>query len=297
MPMNFTPEIRFPPKEAAAYDHLLKVAYNWDTLKGRLVSRVRRRLGLPLRPAMSLDEFSQIAQSTIGRGVNLSEVDGLWQYQSGSDAWYFPIAQERLLQWAFQVAIGPEICMGAKYQLPGFVEVEPGDTVLDCGAFVGAFSRAAVKAGARVIAVEPSRTNRRCLTRNVERRDVTVHSVGLAAESGSARFQESSTCVDSSFSGHIDEGSVTAEYDVEIITLAQMCRDLDIQPTFAKIEAEGWELAILRGMGDVRPVKIAIDGSPEGGSDDRPRLCSTLAEFGYDVRTDRNMFYGRLGAG
>jgi FkbM family methyltransferase len=294
MPMNFTPEIRFPPTEAAAYDHLLNVAYNGDTLKQRMVGKVRHHLGLQQRPAMSIDEFSRIAQATVGRKVNLKDADGLWQYESGGEVWYFPIASERLLPWAFQVVIGPQICLGAKYQLPGFVDVEQGDTVIDCGAFVGAFSRAAVTAGARVIAVEPSRTNRECLTRNVAGVDVTVRPVGLGADSGRRAFQESSTCVDSSFSGHIDQGTVCAEYDVEVVTLSQLCRALDVRPTFAKIEAEGWELAILRGMGDIRPDKIAIDGSPEGGCDHRSLLRSTLAEFGYEVRADRNMIYGRL---
>lgn len=46
--------------------------------------------------------------------------------------------------------------------------VRPGTTVLDCGAHVGLFARAALKAGAaRVIAIEPSPQNLECLRRNL----------------------------------------------------------------------------------------------------------------------------------
>lgn len=47
------------------------------------------------------------------------------------------------------------------------VRVEPGDVVLDCGANVGVFTRAALKKGAaKVVAIEPAPENIECLRRN-----------------------------------------------------------------------------------------------------------------------------------
>jgi FkbM family methyltransferase len=47
--------------------------------------------------------------------------------------------------------------------------VQPGDTVLDCGANIGLFSRVALRSGARrVIAIEPAAENLECLRRNLK---------------------------------------------------------------------------------------------------------------------------------
>ena len=48
------------------------------------------------------------------------------------------------------------------------VAIRPGDTVIDCGAHVGVFTRYALQRGAgRVIAIEPDPTNRACLESNL----------------------------------------------------------------------------------------------------------------------------------
>jgi hypothetical protein len=54
------------------------------------------------------------------------------------------------------------------------------------------------------------------------------------------------------------------------------------------------ESAILRGMGDIRPAKVAVDASPEGGSNDHAEIVRRLEDLGYTVRSDLNMVYARL---
>lgn len=56
-----------------------------------------------------------------------------------------------------------------KYQCEGFVELTDGDRVLDVGAYVGEFARAAAETNADVLAaVEPDRVNAACLRRNID---------------------------------------------------------------------------------------------------------------------------------
>ena len=51
--------------------------------------------------------------------------------------------------------------------MAGSVNVNAGDTVLDCGANVGVFTRVALAAGAKqVVAIEPAPDNVACLRRN-----------------------------------------------------------------------------------------------------------------------------------
>jgi FkbM family methyltransferase len=215
-------------------------------------------------------------------------------WTNGDHEWSFPSSPEKRLFFGFLAAVGPERWLRAKYSLPGFVEIEAGDVVVDCGAFVGGFARAALESGATVTAVEPSATNRRHLARNTEGFRLQVEGLGLGAMNGVAVFKESSTGVDSSFAGSVDEGSVTATYELEIWTIDELCERRALKPTFLKIEAEGLETQVLEGMQHTRPAKVVVDASPEGGSDDRDRILDQLRALGYETRLDLNMIYGRL---
>lgn len=213
----------------------------------------------------------------------------LWFH--GNESWVYPLSREKALLFGFLTATNTR-WLAAKYTLPGFVELEPTDIVLDCGAFVGGFSAAALRKGASVVAVEPSRTNANCLRMNLKQFQVDVHPVGLGSENTRATFLESSTGVDSTF-GKMDEGAVRDSYTVDVLTIDELCRRAGISPTFLKVEAEGMESAILTGMQKIRPLKIAVDGSPEGGSDERVAIVNRLQELGYLVRIDRNMVYAQ----
>ena len=84
----------------------------------------------------------------------------LWQTPSGR--FWIPSGSETVLpillaQQASRV-----------YELPGRVEIKNGDTVFDCGAHIGVFTRKALSDGASlVVAIEPSPLNLECLRRNV----------------------------------------------------------------------------------------------------------------------------------
>jgi FkbM family methyltransferase len=214
------------------------------------------------------------------------------RWTHGRDTWAYPSSTEKLIFFGFLTAVDPARWLAAKYTLPGFVEIEMGDLVIDCGSFVGGFTRAALRAGASVIAVEPSRVNRRCLQENLKGCQVDIRPVGLGPARGKAAFRESSTGVDSTF-GRLDEGIPTEAYAVDLVTVDELCQTAGASPAFLKVEAEGMESQILSGMADSRPAKVAVDASPEGGSDDRAAITRRLRSLGYTVRMDLNMIYGR----
>ncbi len=307
---NFSAETRFDFDQHQVIKRLLTVAttgrrsspaaenrrYFVHHLRQSLAALARLTLPNTYRrrsPADGLSQFCALVDQLTGHPLIVEDAGTILQFTHGAEQWTYPASRERLLVFAFQTAVDPASWFGAKYTLPGFVELAPADVVIDCGAFAGGFTRAALRAGASVAAVEPSRTNQRCLEANLRGLDVDIHRVGLGPTVQRAVFHESSTGVDSSF-GKIDQGNQTATYEVEILTVDELCRRSGVQPTFLKVEAEGMESSILAGMEEVRPAKVVIDASPEGGSDDRDAIAKRLKALGYTIRTDLNMIYSRL---
>jgi FkbM family methyltransferase len=310
---NFSLETRFSPEESVAITRLFDAGrdasvrlcggpaeHGWrqSRLAGKLIREVVRHI-----PRASYDgrlrdravaEFCRAVEELTGRALTLEEGESFMRWTHGPETWLYPRSPEKLFFFGFVTAVGPARWLGAKYTSRGFVELEPGDVVVDCGAFVGGFARAATDAGATVIAVEPSRTNQACLRANLQGSGVDVHPVGLGdASVRQVPFREASTGLDSTF-GAIDEGVPTATYGVDVVTIDELSRQCAARPSFVKVEAEGMEIAILEGMKDVRPAKIAVDASPEGGSDDRQEIRALLEQRGYTVREDLKMVYARL---
>jgi FkbM family methyltransferase len=162
--------------------------------------------------------------------------------------------------------------LAEKYTQQGF-DILPTDTVIDCGAFVGGFTVAAVRAGAkRVISVEPSSRNFRCLNLNVARQGftgkVTTLNNGLGNEPGVMNLNLSESGCDDSLL-EPDEGATGKTEQVKIITLAGMVKEFDIssENLFLKVEAEGFEPEIIQGLGDIRPRVITVDITPERDGD------------------------------
>lgn len=304
MALNFTLAARFSGDELESVIQLLEAfgapSAEWrhQSPGTRMIRAAGRRTSAvlhatrPRRP-VTVEDFREAAQRITGEPLELDVGEGLQRWTHGTSRWLFPPSAEKSVFFGFLTAVGPARWLGAKYTLPGFVEVEPGDVVVDCGAFVGGFTTAARGAGATVVAVEPSRSNRRCLEGNVHDSDVVVQPVGLGSPSGRAWFQESSTAVDSTF-GLMDEGHAVDRYEVEVLTVDDLCRRTGLTPSFLKVEAEGMELQVLQGLGETRPAKVAVDGSREGGSNDRRLIDAYLRKRGYTVRRDINMIYGRL---
>ncbi len=310
MSLNFSIDTRFASDEREMVIRLLEAsgsrrhAVQGESQAKRVVSASLRHVAaafppivrlasLRRPPVISLADFCRVAENLTGAPLTCKLNKDFLRWTHGHDSWVYPSSTEKLIFFGFLTAVDPVRWLGAKYTLPGFIELEIGDLVIDCGAFVGGFTRAALRAGASVIAVEPSRTNRRCLETNLGGYNVDIRPVGLGPVNSHATFRESSTGVDSTF-GKLDEGIPTEAYTVEIVTIDELCNRAGIRPTFLKVEAEGMESKILAGMEEFRPAKVAVDASPEGGSDNRAAIAKRLRSLDYTVRTDLNMIYGRL---
>ena len=184
----------------------------------------------------------------------------------------------------------------------GRIKVKQTDTVIDCGAFVGAFAIYAFKAEAeKVYAIEPSSRNFHCLNKNIEHygADSIVEpvNIGLGDKCNRLRLNLSSMSCEDSFL-ECDAGSINDYEEVDILTLKDFIqqKNIDVNNLYLKIEAEGFEPEILDGLGNLRPRVIVIDVSPErNGISPRKQLKKVLANNNYQtVNTSRCLFGVKL---
>lgn len=194
------------------------------------------------------------------------------------------------------VSCGYKEWLKRKYSLPGFVEVEPGDTVVDCGAYVGGFTLAAAGVAERVHAFEPDQSNFAALSRNTQAlSNVVANQLGLYNRAGTSPFNLSGSSVEHSLLKP-DDGAVVAVVEIPLTTIAAYLSETGMERLdFFKIEAEGVEIEIFEGLEGVRPRKLAIDVSPErDGASPAEAFKARLAPMGYDVRQRGHVLFARL---
>jgi len=165
--------------------------------------------------------------------------------------------------------------------------VNSGDTVIDCGGFVGGFSVASVKMNAsRVIYVEPTPITRHCAQLNFDIHDcenISIYPYALGEENGTATLNLSRSGADNSIL-EPDAGSTNEQITVDVITLDDIAVRENLNPnnTFVKIEAEGYEVEIVKGMKEFRPHSLVVDVSPErDGLSPRDEILGLLSDKGY----------------
>jgi FkbM family methyltransferase len=142
-----------------------------------------------------------------------------------------------------------------------------GDLVFDVGAHVGRYAEIFTDLGAKVVAIEP---NPRCceqLARLAKIRDIQVESCAAGDAPGKLKLR---ICQDSVISTVADawyEGARKSSIhrdaqwletvDVDVLTLDQLANRYGI-PTFVKIDAEGYDAHVLRGM-SFRPRALSFE--------------------------------------
>lgn len=226
----------------------------------------------------------------------------LIQSRSSGAAYFFPYAAKSdfyVIQ-LFNLAHGFDEHLKQKYSCEA-IHVRPGDTVIDCGGFVGGFSVAASKMGAdRVLYVEPTPKTKRCAELNFHLhgcQNVSAFEMALGQELGTAKLNLSSSGSNNSLLAP-DEDDLNAQIDVQVSTLEKLSHDQMIDPdrAFVKVEAEGFEVEIIRGLGGFRPRSIVVDVTPErGGKSPYKIIKDDLEALGYTnfVRTKRCLFAER----
>lgn len=142
--------------------------------------------------------------------------------------------------------------------------IEPADLCFDVGAHVGNRSRMWANMGARVVAVEPQPHLMRFLRRLYGRRDdIVLVEAGVGAQSGelTLHISEKTPTVTTFSEEWLDDVTQVdsfawVEWDksvvVPITTLDALIAEHGI-PAFCKIDVEGFEFEVLRGL--TQPIK------------------------------------------
>lgn len=152
--------------------------------------------------------------------------------------------------------------------------VQPGDVVLDVGAYIGTWTKQALARGARqVIAIEPSPASVECLRRNlaseVAAGQVVIYPKGIWDSEGTLTlFANSDTGVGNSF---IESNEVTKKVDaIPVTTIDKLAAELALaRVNFIKADVKGATQRLLRGgAGVIRRDRPRIAMSTEEAADD-----------------------------
>jgi len=168
----------------------------------------------------------------------------LWQTADGE--YWMPSADEAILPILLaQTARG---IYGT-----GDWDVQPGDVVLDAGAFVGTYTRHALERGAKlVVAIEPSPTSVECLRRNlapeIAAGKVIVYPKGIwDREDMLTLFVNPHNTSGNSF---LPGGERSAS--IPVTTLSKVVRELNLpRVDFIKADIKGATERLLRGGSDI----------------------------------------------
>ncbi|MFL1406153.1 FkbM family methyltransferase [Marinobacter sp. M1N3S26] len=206
-------------------------------------------------------------------------------------AFPFPLPRIKLEH----IACGYENWLFNKYQLEGFVEVDQGDTVVDCGAFVGGFSVACAKIAKSVIAIEPSSLNYFCLDDNLKPYQNSLSlRFALGDRCGIVSLNCSSSAVEHSLL-EPDDGAASYTETVALSRIDTLMQAIGIDRIdFLKLEAEGFEPEIIYGLGEFRPKKLAIDVSPERNNESPAHeIAEVLGRSGYECRQRGQVLFAK----
>jgi len=168
-----------------------------------------------------------------------------------------------------------------RYTNRGEFSPDPGDTVVDVGAFIGEFSwQVAAAHDVDVVAIEPDPRNAQCLENNTPP-DTRIEHCGAWHSKDALEFQ---IATDGTETGLLqpDKGDATPR-----VVPTKRVDNIVASCDFAKVEAEGVEPEVLEGMSDLRPKRIVVNVSPERDGESPAAACRRiLDERGYDCRRD-----------
>ena len=212
-------------------------------------------------------------------------------YATG-DEYAFP-AQPNIGQLD-KVSAGYAGRMQSKY-LPTEVvgELDGIQTVVDVGAFVGGFARAAATIADRVIAIEPSPATVECLRANTADQDIEVVTAAVGEEDGLTIIRLGE---DPSDNGRlaVDDRATGEHVETKLFRLATVAADHDLgRIDILKVDAEGAEPEVLTGLDDIDARIVTVDTTPErNGDSTRTAVSNQLAECGYQVHHQPDVTIG-----
>jgi FkbM family methyltransferase len=180
-------------------------------------------------------------------------------------------------------------------QMRGFLApfVRRGDLVFDVGANQGAFVNHLLGLGARVVAIEPIPELAATLDRRY--RSVSVVRAALGAETGSTTLyvarRLSSSTVSTEWREIVGDEWMERSIDVPMVTLDSLVATFG-RPSFVKIDVEGYEAEVLRGLSLPLPAfSFEYQARAVHLTASALKRINELGQYGFNFT--RNLPYGR----
>jgi FkbM family methyltransferase len=166
--------------------------------------------------------------------------------------------------------------------------VVPDDTdiVLEVGAYHGRDTAMMAKLAEYVYAFEPSPRNFSTLEKNLESFDnITLIQKGVFNESGKLELEYGKTSDDDGFLAPDSGSAEKKRTEVPVDTLESHVESLNIDTVdFLKVEAEGAEPEVLKGIGELNIEKIVVAaGTERDGKSTGKQVTEILKELGYSL--------------
>jgi FkbM family methyltransferase len=158
-------------------------------------------------------------------------------------------------------------------------------TFVDVGANVGIWSLPMTQYFKKVISYEPSKQNIECIKVNIPK-GIELREKAVADFNGEAKFhQAGKNCGD----GKLCREGVKSTYVVPVVKLDdENLQNVDL----IKIDTQGWELDVLKGMGEI--IKTQQPWIMIEVNEDIDLCCNLMENYGYEtvyVKSKRNFVW------
>lgn len=209
------------------------------------------------------------------------------------DSFYFPSDVD--LMDMYNVSRGYGLRMSRKYTYQEFIDIDSSDTVVDVGAYVGGFTTVAATQAREVIACEPAPQTAQALRENVASlENVRVVQKAVYNDFGTFQLNLSEDPTDNSLI-KVDSSPLDVTETVETTTIDRLVESLNIEVIdFLKLDGEGVEPEVVKGIKNSEIKKIAVDAGRERfGQESIEEVRSLLISNGFEVRVDSHMIFAR----